>query len=66
MSGDRAEAFCHGTATHYRPTRSGRNVRTFVRSCDFQLARQDGRWRITSFRFNLKYLDGNLELEKTE
>jgi hypothetical protein len=37
-----------------------------VRSCDFQLARQDGRWRITSFRFNLKYLDGNLELEKTE
>src|SRR4030095_12486397 len=25
--GDEAEAFCYGTATHYRPTKSGRNVR---------------------------------------
>jgi hypothetical protein len=30
---------------------------------DFELAKQDGRWRITLFRFNLKFLDGNLELE---
>jgi SnoaL-like protein len=62
--GDQAEAFCYGTATHYRPTRSGRNVRTFVGSYDFRLARLETKWRITSFRFNLKYVDGNLELEK--
>jgi len=64
VQSDEAEAFCYGTATHYRPTKSGRNVRTFVGSYDFRLARLEGRWRITSFRFNLKYVDGNLELEK--
>lgn len=63
VDGDTAEAFCYGTATHYRPTASGRNVRTFVGSYDFRLARMDGAWRITLFRFNLKYLDGNLQLE---
>jgi len=63
VDGDAAEAFCYGTATHYRPTASGRNVRTFVGSYDFALARMDGAWRITLFRFNLKYLDGNLQLE---
>ena len=60
---DRAEAFCYGTATHYRPTTSGRNLRTFVGSYDFVLARMAGRWRITRFRFHLKYIDGNLNLE---
>jgi SnoaL-like protein len=64
VEGDEAVAFCYGTATHYRPTRSGRDVRTFVGSYDFRLARLEGKWRITSFRFNLKYVDGNLELEK--
>ena len=63
VDGDAAEAFCYGTATHYRPTASGRNVRTFVGSYDFRLARVDGAWRITLFRFNLKYVDGNLQLE---
>lgn len=63
VDGDAADAYCYGTATHYRPTASGRNVRTFVGSYDFRLARMDGAWRITLFRFNLKYLDGNLQLE---
>ena len=63
VDGDAAEAYCYGTATHYRPTASGRNVRTFVGSYDFNLARMDGAWRITLFRFNLRYLDGNLQLE---
>jgi hypothetical protein len=43
VHGEEAEAFCYGTATHYRPTRSGQNVRTFVGSYDFQLARLGGR-----------------------
>lgn len=63
VKGDDAEAHCHGTATHYRPTASGRNLRTFVGTYDFRLARIDDIWRITLFRFNLKYLDGNLQLE---
>ncbi|HLN80833.1 MAG TPA: nuclear transport factor 2 family protein [Thermoanaerobaculia bacterium] len=61
---DGADAFCYGIALHYRPNASGRNTRTFVGSYDFHLQRTGGRWRIDLFRFNMKYVDGNLELEK--
>jgi SnoaL-like domain len=64
IDGDSADASCYGTASHYRPNPSGRNTRTFVGSYDFHLARSDGRWRIDLFRFNLKYLDGNLQLDE--
>ena len=60
----RPTASCHGIAFHYKKTYSGRNVRTFVGSYDFALRRAAGRWVITSFRFNLKFLDGNVELER--
>jgi hypothetical protein len=59
-----AEASCYGIALHYRRTASGRNTRTFVGSYDFGLVRQADTWRINAFRFNLKFLDGNLELER--
>jgi hypothetical protein len=59
-----ATASCYGIAYHYRRTKSGRNTRVFVGSYDFHLARQRGDWRIDLFRFNLKFVDGNLELEK--
>jgi hypothetical protein len=42
------------------------NTRTFVGSYDFHLLRLESRWRIDSFRFNLQFLDGNLELEQAE
>lgn len=63
VDGGRATVACYGVAFHYVRTRSGRNTRTFVGSYDFDLEKQDRRWRITLFRFNLKFLDGNLELE---
>ena len=64
VSADEADVFCYGTASHYRPNASGRNTRVFVGSYDFHLTRQTGGWRIDVFRFHLKYVDGNLELEK--
>jgi hypothetical protein len=64
VRGEEAGAFCYATATHYRKTRSGRNVRTFVGSYDFGLRRIGGVWRIEGFRFSVKYVEGNLELEK--
>lgn len=64
FDGEEARAFCYGTATHYRKTWSGRNTRTFVGSYDFSLRRHGAEWRITSFRFNLKYMDGNLKLDE--
>jgi SnoaL-like protein len=66
VRGDRSTAFCYAIASHYRRTRSGRNSRTFVGSYDFHLLRLDGRWQIDSVRFNLKYVDGNANLEREE
>lgn len=59
-----ATASCYGTAYHFLPTKSGRNTRVFVGSYDFHLHRLDGEWKIDVFRFNLKFIDGNRELEK--
>ena len=62
--GTDASASCYGIAYHYRRTVSGRNTRTFVGSYDFHLRQQDGDWRIDLFRFNLKFIDGNVDLER--
>jgi 3-phenylpropionate/cinnamic acid dioxygenase small subunit len=60
----RATASCYGIAYHFRRTRSGQNTRTFVGSYAFVLDRATpGGWRITSFRFDLKFIDGNPHLE---
>jgi len=62
VEGDEAGAFCYGTATHFFPNPSGKNVHTFVGTYDFHLSREGGIWAIDAFRFNLKYQDGNLTL----
>ncbi len=61
--GAEADAFCYAIATHYLPNRSGRNTRTFVGSYDLHLQRDGGGWRIDAFRFSLKYMEGNQQLE---
>jgi hypothetical protein len=66
VNGYQADAFCYGIASHYLPTRSGRNMRTFVGSYDFHLIKKDGVWWIDGFKFNLKYIDGNPDLEKDQ
>ncbi len=60
--GSEADASCYGIAYHFRRTASGRNTRIFVGSYDFHFQLIDGEWKIDLFRFNLKFLDGNLEL----
>lgn len=66
LHGDQAECFCYGIALHHRRVRSGNDTRRFVGSYDYRLARVDGRWRITQFKFNVKFIDGNLALEQEE
>ncbi len=63
IDGERAEVFCYATATHYlQAARNGR-VRSFVGSYNLGCRRTAGGWRIDSFKYNLKYQDGNLELK---
>lgn len=64
VGGGNATASCYGIAFHHRPVRSGRNTRTFVGSYDFALTRASGTWRISAFRFDLKFVEGNSELHQ--
>jgi SnoaL-like domain len=59
-----AEASCYGIAYHYRRTRFGRNTRVFVGGYEMHLLRHAEAWRIDAFRFKLKFVDGNANLEK--
>lgn len=63
VESDSATASCYGIALHYRATKSGDNVRRFVGTYDFTLRRVETRWLISAFRFNVKFVDGNLSLE---
>jgi hypothetical protein len=65
VDGSRATALCYGITYHYRPTRSGQNTRTFVGSYDFALERFSDDWRIILFRFTLKFIEGNRDLDNT-
>jgi hypothetical protein len=65
VNGTNAEAFCYGIASHYLPNKSNKNTRTFVGSYEFELQKDSGRWRIAKFKFNLKYIDGNPDLESS-
>jgi hypothetical protein len=58
------KVFCYGTATHYLANESKNNLWTVVGSYDFELKRVGGNWRISKMKFNLKYMDGNLDLPK--
>ena len=64
VTDDEATAFCYAIALHYLPNKTGQNTRTFVGSYDFHLVKKRDRWQIDLFKFNLKYIDGNLNLEK--
>lgn len=66
INGSEAEAFCYGLASHYLPNKTNQNTRTFVGSYDFHLLKQERQWRIDKFKFNLKYVDGNANLEASQ
>jgi hypothetical protein len=63
VRGAEADAFCYGIAIHYLPNPTGRDVRVFVGSYDFHLLKNPEGWRINSFKFNLKFVTGNMNLQ---
>lgn len=59
---NKAITFCYGIASHFKKNNSEKNTRTFVGSYNFHLSKIDKDWKIDSFKFNLKYVDGNINL----
>ncbi len=63
VHGENASASCYGIAYHYLPNDTDRNTRTFVGTYDFRLRKHSGSWRVDLLRYNLKFRDGNADLE---
>lgn len=64
VDGGQARVRCYGVAFHHRAQAAGLRTRVFVGTYELALALSNGRWLITRLVFNLKFIDGNLELEK--
>ena len=63
VQGDKADIFSYGTATHYKKAATKGHTRTFVGSYDLKAERTSNGWRLSQFKFNLKYMEGNISLE---
>jgi hypothetical protein len=65
VDGQRATVRCHGVAFQYRAgIAAAVKSRTFVGTYEIELSRHSDRWLINRLTFKLKFIDGNLELEK--
>jgi len=60
-----ADLFCYGIAFHYLPNLTNQNTRTFVGSYNMHMILTETGWKIDKFKFNLKFIDGNKNLESS-
>jgi len=55
---------CYGVALHHRAKAQGLKTRMFVGTYEIDLIPMSDQWRISRLMFKLKFIDGNVELEK--
>ena len=60
---DAADIYGYAVATHYKKDALKGQTRTFTGSYDLKAQRGSNGWRLTQFKYNLKYLTGNLTME---
>ena len=60
---DEATIFGYAIALHYKASAQKGNTRTFVGSYDLRASLREGGWRLSQFKYNLKFIDGNASLE---
>jgi hypothetical protein len=66
VQGTQAVVRCYGVALHHRKgVTQGLRTRVFVGTYELKLVASAGRWQISELKFKLKFIDGNLELEKS-
>lgn len=58
-----ASVKAYAIASHYKNETTEGKIREFVGSYDIGLLETNRGWRINSFKYNLKYADGNIELK---
>ncbi len=58
-----ASVFCYAIASHYKASATQGKTREFVGSYDTGLSLTGNGWRITAFKYTVKYTSGNVSLE---
>ena len=58
-----ADIYGYAVATHCKKTATKGNTRTYTGSYDLKATRSDKGWRLSQFKYNLKFIDGNASLE---
>lgn len=61
---DEADVSHYGTAWHYLPNEEGGDVWKVVGTYDHHLVKRNERWKVDQMRFNLKFMDGNVDLPR--
>ena len=63
VNSDKADIYAYAVATHYKKAATNCNSRAFVGSYDLKAERTVADWRLSQFKYNLKYIDGNASME---
>jgi hypothetical protein len=59
----KADIYAYAIASHYKRSASKGKSRIFVGSYDLKAVKTEKGWRLSQFKYNLKYIDGNVSLE---
>jgi hypothetical protein len=62
-SDDSADIYCYAIAIHFKEAATQGKTREFVGSYDLHAVLTDIGWRIDGFRYNVKFVTGNVELK---
>jgi len=63
VENDGADIYGYAVATHYKKEATKGNTRSFTGSYDLKAIKTMHGWRLTHFKYNLKFSDGNVALE---
>jgi len=63
LQGETASIYAYAVASHYKKAATKGQTRSMVGSYDLKAQQTPNGWRLTQFKYNLKYADGNLSLE---
>src|SRR4029077_20783006 len=63
LDGDEATVYGYSVASHYKKSATKGQTREFVGSYDLKAKRTPEGWRLSQFKYNLKYIGGNATLE---
>lgn len=63
LDGISAKVFCYANTVHYKEAAEYGKTRESAGSYDLHLTKMERGWRIDAFKYNLKYMTGNLTME---